>query len=111
MISLFSISYFSARERTKEIGIRIVNGAIVPEIIYLFIKNFLTWVIIAFIIAVPITWYSILNWLENYIYKTNISIWIFLLSGTVTFFLTIITISWQYLNAALRNPVETLRYE
>ena len=69
------------------------------------------WVVIAFIIAVPGSWYLLNNWLENFAYKTNLSWWVFVLAGLAALVLTIITVTWISWKAATRNPVEALRYE
>ncbi|HYQ56161.1 MAG TPA: FtsX-like permease family protein, partial [Draconibacterium sp.] len=97
--------------RTKEIGIRKVNGANVSEILALLNKDFIKWVAIAFIIAVPIAWYAMQKWLENFAYKTNLSWWIFALAGVLALGIALLTVSWQSWRAATRNPVEALRYE
>jgi len=97
--------------RTKEIGIRKVNGAKVIEIVNMLNIDFVKWVLIAFIIAVPIAYYSTNKWLENFAYKTPISWWVFIAAGIFVLVITLITVSWQTLKVARRNPVEALRYE
>jgi len=97
--------------RTKEIGIRKVNGAKVIEIVNMLNLDFVKWVLIAFIIAVPIAYYSINKWLENFAYKTPISWWVFIVAGLLVLLVTLITVTWQTLKVARRNPVEALRYE
>ena len=108
---LFAISLYDTRKRTKEIGVRKVNGAKVSEILALLNKDFLKWVAIAFVIACPIAYYVMYKWLENFAYKTNLSWWIFALAGLLALGIALLTVSWQSWRAATRNPVEALRYE
>jgi putative ABC transport system permease protein len=111
MIGLFALSYQKTRLRTKEIGIRKINGASTFEILRLINKDFVKWTIIAFIIAVPVAWYSMYKWLENYAYRITVKWWIFALSGVIVLAISLLTVSWQSWRAARRNPVESLRYE
>lgn len=111
MIGLFALSYQKTRSRTKEIGIRKINGSNTIEILRLINKDFVKWTIIAFIIAVPVAWYAMYKWLESYAYKTDVKWWIFALSGVIVLAIALLTVSWQSLRAATRNPVESLRYE
>jgi len=97
--------------RTKEIGIRKVNGAKVSEILVMLNTYFVKWVIIAFILACPVAWYTMHKWLDNFAYKTDLSWWIFGLAGVLALGIALITVSWQTWRAATRNPVEALRYE
>jgi putative ABC transport system permease protein len=111
MIGLFAVSFQSCRSRTKEIGIRKVNGARVTEIITLLNKDFIAWVAIALVAATPAAWYAMKRWLESYAYKTELSWWIFGLAGTLALGIALMTVSWQSLKAATKNPVEALCYE
>ncbi len=97
--------------RTKEIGVRKVNGAKVSEILTMLNKDFVKWVAIAFVIATPVAYYAMNKWLENFAYKTNLSWWIFALAGAMALGIALLTVSWQSWRAATRNPVEALRYE
>lgn len=97
--------------RTKEIGIRKVNGATVFEIIKMLNREFVFQVLIAFVIALPIAYYAINKWLENFVYRTDLSWWVFVLSGSITLFIVAATVSIQSLNVARKNPVESLKYE
>ena len=97
--------------RTKEIGIRKVNGAKVSEILAMLNKDFVKWVVIAFIIATPIAYYAMNKWLENFAYKTSLSWWIFALAGLMALGIALLTASFQSWKAATRNPIESLRYE
>jgi putative ABC transport system permease protein len=96
---------------TKEIGIRKVNGATIFEVMILLNKDFVKWVAIAFLIAIPIAWYAMHRWLENFAYKTELNWWIFALAGLLALGIALLTVSWQSWRAATRNPVESLRYE
>ena len=111
MVGLFSVSYHASRRRTKEIGIRKVNGATILEILALLNKDFVIWVIIASVIALPIGWYFMNKWLENFAYKTSLSWWIFALAGLLALGIVLLTVSFQSWKAATKNPVESLRYE
>ena len=73
--------------------------------------EFIKWVLVAFIIATPIAWYTMHNWLQNFVYKTELSWWIFLIAGIIAFGIALLTVTWQSWKAATRNPVEALRYE
>jgi putative ABC transport system permease protein len=111
MIGLFAISYNTSRKRTKDIGIRKINGATILEVIFLLNKDFIKWVIVAFLIATPIAWYVMHRWLQSFVYKTRQSWWIFGLAGIIALGIALLTISWQSWSAASKNPVEALRYE
>ena len=108
---LFTIALYDTHKRTKEIGIRKVNGARVSEILTMLNKDFIKLVAIAFVIAIPIVYYAMNKWLENFAYKTDLSWWIFALAGLLAFIIALITVSWQSWKAATRNPVEALKYE
>jgi len=111
VLGILGMAVFSIDRRTKEIGIRRVTGAKSSEILILLNKEFILWVIVAFIIAAPIAWYAMNRWLQNFVYKTELSWWIFLLAGIIAFGIALITVNWQSWRAATRNPVEALRYE
>ena len=110
-IGLYSLARFAINNRTKEIGIRKVNGAKTTEVLAMLNKDFLKGVAIAFVIACPIAWYAMNKWLENFAYKTNLSWWIFALAGLLALGIALLTVSFQSFKAATRNPVESLRYE
>ncbi len=110
-LGILGLAEFSIIKRTKEIGIRKVNGAKISEILILLNRDFVKWVAIAFIIATPIAWYAMHKWLENFAYKTELSWWIFALAGLLALGVALVTVSWQSWRAATRNPVEALRYE
>jgi len=97
--------------RVKEIGIRKINGARVSEVLLMLNRDLIKWVVIAFVVATPVSWFIMHKWLENFAYKTSLSWWIFALTGVLALFITAITVNWQSWRAATRNPVEALRYE
>lgn len=102
---------FSVQKRTKEIGIRKVNGARTTEVMAMLNREFIKGVVIAFIIACPISWYAMHKWLEGFAYKTELSWWVFALAGLLALVVAMLTVSLQSWRAATRNPVESLRYE
>ena len=110
-MGLFAVSAYVSARRTKEIGIRKVNGATIAQIMALLNKGFIKWVALAFIIAVPISWYAMTKWLEGFAYKTPLSAWIYIIAGLIVLGITLITVSWQSLKAARTNPSEILRSE
>jgi len=111
ILGISALSYFTSEQRTKEIGVRKVNGARTHEIITMLNKDFLKWVAFAFLIACPIAYYAMSKWLENFAYKTELSWWIFALAGFIALGIALLTVSFQSWRAATRNPVESLRYE
>ena len=110
-IGLYALAKFTIGNRTKEIGIRKVNGARITEILSMLNKNFVMKVVIAFVFATPVAYYAMNKWLENFAYKTTLSWWIFALAGLLALGIALLTVSWQSWRAATRNPVEALRYE
>jgi ABC-type antimicrobial peptide transport system permease subunit len=110
-LGLLGLTTFAAETRTKEIGIRKVLGATVSQIVTLLSKDFLTLVTISFVIASPIAWYAMNQWLQDFAYRINISWWIFALAGSAALLIALLTISFQAIKAALANPVSSLRNE
>jgi putative ABC transport system permease protein len=110
-LGIFAMAAFTMQRRVKEIGIRKINGARVWEIMMMLNREFLKWVAIGFIIAIPVSWYAMDRWLESFAYKTPLSWWIFALAGLLAFVIALMTVSWLSWRAATRNPVESLRYE
>ncbi|MBN1187154.1 MAG: ABC transporter permease [Bacteroidales bacterium] len=110
-LGLFGLTYFILSRRTKEIGIRRVNGARTHEILLMLNKEFLSLIVIAFIFACPIAWLAMHKWLQNFAYKTELSWWVFAAAGAAAVAVALLTVSWQSWRAATRNPVEALRYE
>ncbi len=97
--------------KTKEIGIRKVLGATVKGIVFLLSKDFLKVVVLALLIASPIAWYFMNNWLQDFAYRINISWWVFALAGLIAIIVAFLTISFKALKAANANPVKNLRTE
>ena len=110
-LGLFSLSAFEAEQRTKEIGIRKVLGATVTGITALLSKDFIKLVCISIVIASPIAWWAMNQWMENFAYRINISWWIFLVAGIIAVLIAVITVSFHAIKAALANPVKSLRTE
>lgn len=110
-LGIFGFAGFAIKRRTKEIGVRKVNGATVSSILKLLNKDFIKWIAISFAIASPIAYYLMYQWLKNYAYKTAVSWWIFALAGVLTIVVATLTVSWQSWKAARQNPVDSLRYE
>jgi ABC-type antimicrobial peptide transport system permease subunit len=110
-LGLIGLSLFMTELRTKEIGIRKINGAKSFEIFSLLSAEYVLWVMISIIIACPIAWYAMNKWLQNFAYRINIGWWVFALAGTVALLIAFVTVSWQSYKAASKNPVEALRYE
>ena len=109
IMGLFGLATFSIEQRSKEIGIRKVIGASVAQITALLTKDFLSLVLIAIILASPIAWYAMNQWLQNFAYRITIEWWMFALAGTLAVLITLLTISFQAIKAALANPVKSLR--
>lgn len=110
-IGLFGLSVFAIERKRKEIGIRKVNGSKVSQILAMLNKDFIKWVMISFVLAAPIAWYTMSRWLQNFAYRTKLEWWIFAISGILAIAIAILTVSWQSWKAATKNPVEALRYE
>jgi putative ABC transport system permease protein len=110
-IGLLGLIQFIAASKTKEIGIRKVNGASDKNLIILLSGDLIVNAIVAIFIAIPIGWFAIIRWRDSFAYKTEISWWIFLFSGLILLLLVSLAISYHTLKAARKNPVEVLRYE
>jgi len=110
-MGLFAIALIVIEQRTKEIGVRKVLGASIPNIVTLISKDFLKLVLVAFVIATPIAYYLMSKWLEDFAYKTDLSWWIFALAGIVSLVIAFLTVSYQAIRAALMNPVKSLKTE
>ena len=110
-VGLYGLADFSTKSRIKEIGIRKVNGAKISEVMAMLNLDFVKWVVIAFVIAVPVSWYAMNRWLQNFAYRTELSWWIFAFAGVIALGIALLTVSWQSWRAARRNPIEALRYE
>ena len=110
-MGLFGLTSYTIIQRKKEIGIRKVNGASIAQVLTLLNIDFVKWVGLAFVIAVPVSWYAMNKWLEGFAYKTTMSWWIFALAGISALVIALLTVSWQSFRAAVTNPVESLRDE
>jgi len=110
-LGLLGLSLFATTQRTKEIGVRKVLGASVSNIVVLLSKDFIKLVLIAFLIASPVAWYIMHNWLNDFSYRINISWWIFIAAGFLAVLIALATISFQAIKAAIANPVKSLRTE
>jgi len=110
-LGLLGLSAFSITQRIKEIGIRKVLGASISSIVGLLSKDFLKLVAIAAVIAFPVAWFAMHNWLQDFAYRTSISWWIFVTAGVMAAAISLLTISFQAIRAALANPVNNLRTE
>lgn len=110
-LGLFGLAAFMIRQRVKEIGIRKVLGASPQTITMMLSKDFLLLVVIAAVIAFPITWYAMDKWLQSFAYRVNIQWWVFALAGIIAVLIAFITISFQAIKAAMANPVKSLRSE
>jgi len=110
-LGLFGLASFASTQRTKEIGVRKVMGAALHEIIGLLSYSFLRWILLANLIAWPIAWYFVHQWLKGFPYKIKIDPLVFLYSILITMGIAFITILYQTFRAARENPVKALRYE
>jgi putative ABC transport system permease protein len=110
-IGLFGLSVFSIERRTREVGIRKVNGASTNEIMFFLNKGMIKWIIIAFVFASPVAWYAMHKWLQSFAYRTDLSWFDFALAGLIALGIALLSVSWQSWKASTRNPVEALRYE
>jgi len=110
-LGLFGMASFMAEQRIKEIGVRKVLGASVFNLWRLLSTDFIRLVIISLLIASPVAWYLMRNWLQHYDYRSTISGWVFVLTGLAAVMITLLTVSFQSIKAALANPVKSLRSE
>ncbi|MDB5130290.1 MAG: FtsX-like permease family protein [Mucilaginibacter sp.] len=110
-LGLFGLSAFTITQRVKEIGVRKVLGASIPQIVTELSKDFMKLVLIAAIIAFPIAWYSMNSWLVNFAFHVGIGWWVFIMAGVIALVIAFMTISFQSIKAALANPVDSLRSE
>jgi len=110
-LGLYGMTLAMTENRTKEIGVRKVVGASVSGIVAMLSLDFTKWVLMANILAWPVAWYVMKNWLQNFAYHIDLTLWPFLLSGVAALLIALATVSWQAVRAATANPVESLRYE
>jgi len=110
-LGLFGLASFSSEQRTKEIGIRKVLGATASGVLVMLTRDFTKWVLISNVIAWPIAWYALSKWLQGFVYRIEMTWWVFVLAGGLTMLVAFLTVSWHAVRAATANPVESLRYE
>jgi len=110
-LGLFGLATYTAEQRIKEIGVRKVLGATINNIITMLSKDFLILVLIASALAIPLAWWAMSRWLQDFAYRINIGWWIFVAAGVIAFLIALITVSSQAIKAALANPVKSLRTE
>ena len=110
-LGLFGLAIYMAESRVKEIGVRKVLGASVTGLATLLSKDFLTLVLISFLVASPVAWWAMHSWLSDYSYRVPIQWWVFALAGLVSVLIALATVSYQAIRAALANPVKSLRTE
>ncbi len=110
-LGLFGLSAFTAEQRTKEIGIRKVLGASVQQVLFMLSRQFLQLVLIAFVVAIPVTWWAMHVWLQDFAYRISITWWVFLLAGAVSLLIAFLAVSFQAVKAAVANPVKSLKTE
>jgi putative ABC transport system permease protein len=110
-LGLFGLSTYSAQQRVKEIGVRKILGAKLFNIVALLSKDFLLLVSLAFAIAIPVSWWAMAKWLQGYEYRIAINAWLFVATGFATILITLLTVSFQAIKAAVSNPVKSLRVE
>ncbi|MBN1273211.1 MAG: ABC transporter permease [Candidatus Aminicenantes bacterium] len=110
-LGVFGLAIYTAERRIKEIGIRKVLGASIPSILGLFYNNLTRWILIANILAWPAAYFFMSKWLQNFAYRTNIGLWVFVVSAASVIFIALLTVSFQSVKAATANPVDSLRYE
>ena len=108
---LFAMAYYATQRRVREVALRKVHGATEKDIFVLLNKDFLLWVAIAFIIACPIAYYGLYQWLGNFVVRTPLSVWVFLMVGVVVLLIALLTTSYQTWKAATRNPINGLKAE
>jgi len=110
-LGLFGLSSYTALQRTREIGIRKVHGASINRILFLLSKEFLELILLSVLIAIPLTWWAIRKWMENYPYQAGIYWWIFLITGVVVIIFALLAVALQTVRAANTNPAQSLKYE
>ena len=110
-LGLFGLASFSAERRTREIGIRKVFGASAPEIARMLVGEFLRWVLLANLIAWPVTWLIMSRWLQRFAYRTTVGLWPLALAASFALVIALATVSCRAVRSAAANPADTIRYE
>ena len=111
MVGVFGLVVFDSQYRRKEIGVRKVMGSSVSQILIMFNKTYVRILLICFVLAAPLTWYAIHAWLENFVYRTPIYWWVFILAFLLVSAVTIVTVTFQNWRAASENPVISIKTE
>jgi len=110
-LGLFGLASFMAEQRTKEIGIRKVLGASIGSVVMLMTREFTKWVVLANVIAWPIAYFAMTRWLQNFAYRINAEVWVFVVAGLIALFIALLTVGTKAIKAAISNPADSLRYE
>jgi putative ABC transport system permease protein len=110
-LGLFGLATYAAEQRIREIGIRKVLGASVSGIVTMLSKDFIKLVLIASVLAIPVSWWMMNNWLSDFAYRTKIYWWIFVIAGALALFVALFTVGLKALKAAVANPIKSLRTE
>jgi putative ABC transport system permease protein len=110
-LGLFALAAFTAEQRTKEIGIRKTLGASINSIVFLLSREYGKLVLIAFVLSTPVAWYGVHLWIQGYSYRADIGFTVYLLAGSITLVIALLTIGYQCIRAALMNPAQSLRSE
>ena len=110
-LGLLGLASYMVEKKTKEIGIRKVLGATAPNILLLLTKEFTKFVFLANLIAWPFAYFAMNKWLQNFAYRINLGLWMFIIPTLLALFMALLTISYQSIKAATANPVDSLRYE
>ncbi len=110
-MGLFGLAMFTAEQKIKEIGIRKILGASAGKILILLMSEFSKWVLIANVIAWPIAYITMNNWLQNFTYRININLWTYIFAGALAIVIAFLTVSYHSFKSATANPVDLLRYE
>ena len=108
---LFGITFYAVRQRTKEIGIRKINGAKTPQLLWLLMKPMFVWLAVGFVVAAPLAWWLMERWLQQFVYRIDVSVSSFLLALLLVAVITFLTVGWHVWRMARSNPVESLKAE
>lgn len=111
MMGILAMAAYFIQQRVKEIGIRRVNGATVSEVLRMLVNSFMKWILLAFVLACPVAWYAMTNWLSGFAYRIDLSWWIFGVAGMFAALIALLIVGWQSVKAAMVNPVHSLKNE
>ena len=110
-LGLFGLAWYSVENRMKEIALRKVSGATEMQVMEVLCSRFVKWILIAFLIALPVGGYFTLQWIKQFVYQQHMTVWTYIGVGVFVFLVGMLTVVWQTWRAAVRNPVETLKSE